>query len=356
MGDMADFTLNQVMDAEEQRMDYLNGGYSTVEAIELGILDEQGYLHYGQTMPKLKRSTKSSTPTSGKTTPVKTQKSKTVGQGFMGNPPITSVVYGPAGVGKTSFAAQFPHPLFLVDPAEKGILDLLAYRQVKNESLTADDVAVYESADQLTSILTAIGSGLSFATPSSPENEIDPSNYQTLVIDSLTGLQAILWKRCCEEKFDGDFSREGFFSYQAGPENAAQNDFPELIELLIRITDTGKNIVCIAHSDIKPHRRPGTAQFDEYVPSIHKKTWECFNRWVQSVLFLNNEVDFESQTEMKKAGRRKPAPKEADRRLLYCDKSNFWTAKNRYGLPYFIDSEGSAQTLYKNFCDHMVAF
>lgn len=44
MGDMADDFLNDVIDAENERFDYLMGNISKFEAIERGILDEDGSL------------------------------------------------------------------------------------------------------------------------------------------------------------------------------------------------------------------------------------------------------------------------------------------------------------------------
>jgi hypothetical protein len=42
MADMADFALDQVMDAEDDRMAYLLGDMSDGEAFERGIIDERG--------------------------------------------------------------------------------------------------------------------------------------------------------------------------------------------------------------------------------------------------------------------------------------------------------------------------
>lgn len=42
MGDMADYALEQVMEAEEDRFLWLMGGMSEFEAYERGIIDENG--------------------------------------------------------------------------------------------------------------------------------------------------------------------------------------------------------------------------------------------------------------------------------------------------------------------------
>jgi len=43
MGEFADYFLDQVFDAEEDRLEFLNGHMSIQEAYERGIVDELGY-------------------------------------------------------------------------------------------------------------------------------------------------------------------------------------------------------------------------------------------------------------------------------------------------------------------------
>ena len=46
MGDMADYALEQVMDAEEDRFRFCSGGMGEQEAYDLGIIDELGYYNH----------------------------------------------------------------------------------------------------------------------------------------------------------------------------------------------------------------------------------------------------------------------------------------------------------------------
>jgi hypothetical protein len=43
MGDMADYALDQVMDCEDDRFQYMFGNMSDARAYELGIIDERGF-------------------------------------------------------------------------------------------------------------------------------------------------------------------------------------------------------------------------------------------------------------------------------------------------------------------------
>jgi hypothetical protein len=48
---MADFALDQVMDAEDDRLEYLLGFITDEDAYELGIIDERGYMPRGGYSP-----------------------------------------------------------------------------------------------------------------------------------------------------------------------------------------------------------------------------------------------------------------------------------------------------------------
>lgn len=54
MGEMADYTLDQVMDAEDDRFLYRTGGMSDAMAYDLGIIDELGgYSHPPMFLPRV---------------------------------------------------------------------------------------------------------------------------------------------------------------------------------------------------------------------------------------------------------------------------------------------------------------
>ena len=52
MGEMADFALNEVFDYEDWRTDYGRGLLSIEEAIDKGVIDEQGYEYSPCAKPK----------------------------------------------------------------------------------------------------------------------------------------------------------------------------------------------------------------------------------------------------------------------------------------------------------------
>ena len=54
MGDMADFELASVIDAEAMRFDYMQGNMSQTEAYDLGVCDEHGSVPHPQTSFKHK--------------------------------------------------------------------------------------------------------------------------------------------------------------------------------------------------------------------------------------------------------------------------------------------------------------
>ncbi|MEK9896208.1 MAG: ATP-binding protein, partial [Burkholderiaceae bacterium] len=93
------------------------------------------------------------------------------------------VVYGQAGVGKTTLGAQAPNPVFLQTESGEGTLEINAFPQVKDFS----------------EMLEAIASLI--------EHEHD---YETLVIDSLDHLEPIIWKEVCKTQGIDSIEKLGY--------------------------------------------------------------------------------------------------------------------------------------------------
>jgi hypothetical protein len=233
------------------------------------------------------------------------------------------ILYGPPGVGKTSFAANAPNAVFLLDSQEQGIHSLLDYGQSPEPKLilTADDWK--ETLSYLETI-----------------NDTSP---EWLILDSLTGFERYCFEQCCIDQYDNDWSTKGFFSYQQGPSTAAKHYWPELINTLQAIANSGINIILIAHSQIKTYDNPEGPNYDTYTTYLHKESWAQLNRWSEAVLFLNYYTPYE------KGKGEKVKTINEDIRYLYCKRSPAFTAKNLYGLPEFLETGDSAEIAWNNF-------
>lgn len=234
------------------------------------------------------------------------------------------VIYGPPGAGKTSLAAQFPDPLFIVDDQEEGIKDLQEFGLAPKgiETITVDKFA--DLKEETDNVLT--------------------KGIKTLVLDSLTGMEKLCFLHHCQENFDGDWSRTGFFSFQQGPKNAAKTDWSEYIHTLESISKHGINVVLLAHSATKNNPNPFGADFDKIVPYLDKETWAYTSRWAQAILLFT----FQQEVKKERGETRNKAVEESFSRILHCQPAPQHDAKNRYGLPPYIDAGETPKEAFNN--------
>jgi hypothetical protein len=245
-------------------------------------------------------------------------------EGFYGKPPVAIVMHGPSGVGKSSWAAHWPKPIFIIDEQEDGISDLVDF----GEAPEPLDVLTVENYNGLLKLTEKFGTKTRGA--------------RTLVFDSLTGFEKLLFIHHCEEHFDGDWSKKGFLNYGQGPKNANKIDWPRWFDLLNAARRNGLNIILLAHSQIKQFNNPEGPDYDQYIPYLDKEIWQTVHRWAQAILFYNY------YTEVKKEGIKTKADQE-DQRNIYTVRTPAFHAKNRMGLEPVIDAGDSGKTAYRAF-------
>lgn len=228
--------------------------------------------------------------------------------GFFGKPPVVLLVYGPSGVGKSSLFAHWPDPGYVIDPDEDGIQDLVEWGQVPEPRF----IETVQSHDEHVAFLHDVAAR---------------RNCRTLVGDSTTGFEKLCYMDHAAKYFDGDYSKEGFFSYQQGPKAASKLGWSDMIAGYRAVWEAGINVVLIAHSRQKTASSPNGQDYEKFFPYMDTDTWQQLHRWCKTVLFYNMEP------EVKKKGLKAKAVEDSEQRILYTTKTAFWDAKNRYGLP-----------------------
>lgn len=249
--------------------------------------------------------------------------------GLLGKPPVTIFCYGPSGVGKTSFAAHMPKPMFIVDPQEEGIEDLVEFGQAPEPF---HETVIVESYTETLGILRNLANG-------------KYPGVQSAILDSATGFEKLTFHHHCDNQFGGDWSKEGFYAFQQGPKNAAKTDWPKLLDACDDVRRAGINVMMLAHSQVKSYNNPEGADYDQYIPYLDKETWQQTHRWAKAVFFYNHSISTE------KKGLKTKAKVGSEQRFIYTGHSATYAAKNRWGLPALIDAGESGKEAFDNFAE-----
>lgn len=246
--------------------------------------------------------------------------------------PSRVILHGVEGIGKTSFAAQSPSPIFLMARGETGLE-------------------------------TLIDAGLLSETPSFPESKTwgdtlaaidvltrNDHPYRTLVLDTLNGFERLCHEHVCLTNYGGDWGERGFTGYMRGYETSLA-DWRELLISLDRLREERKmGIICLCHTKVAPFKNPEGPDYDRYQPDMHPKTWSLTHKWADVVMFGNFETFIDKESPK---GRAKG--KGGQDRFLYTERSAAFDAKNRHGLPGQIAMKPDAAGAWAEFSKCMRA-
>lgn len=215
--------------------------------------------------------------------------------------PPRLVVYGPHGIGKTTFGASAPKPILL--PFEDGIgkLDVPHFPLLRTWS---------ETIEALSALYT------------------DEHDFQTVVVDSLDWLEPYVWAETC--KRHGQPNVEAF-GYGKGFLFAC-DIWREFFDALVALREhKSMAVVLIAHSEIKAFHDPANEPYDRYQLKLQSRAAALVEEWSDCVFFCN----FRTFVAKADAGFNKKVARGVGtgERVLYAEERPGWRAKNRYSLP-----------------------
>lgn len=219
--------------------------------------------------------------------------------------PPRILIYGPGGIGKTTFAAGAPDPVFLFTEDGAGALKVNAFPIVQS----MDDV------------MAAI------ATLYQEEH-----GFQTLVLDSIDHLEPHIWRAVCQERSVENIEDIG---YGKGYVMALDHWHTILDGLEALRRERGMSIILIGHADVKRYDNPTTDSYDRYQPKLDRRALELVIEDMDAVLFANLETRV--KVEDLGFGNQKRRGIETGRRILHTSEKPAFRAKNRYGLPAELD-------------------
>ncbi len=230
--------------------------------------------------------------------------------------PQRIVLHGVEGIGKTTFAASAPSPIFV--GTEDGFGDLDVARLPAPQ--TWPDLMSY--VEQLTR---------------------DPHDFRTVVIDTLDHLERLLWRYLCS-KGKGCDSIEDYGGGFGKGYTAAAEEFGRLANALDRLRDRRRmHVIALAHSHIKTFKNPDGTDYDRYELRMQKHAAALWREWPDVLLFANYDVKVatsEWREDKKLLGKGKAA--DDGRRRVYTSRGAAYDAKNRYSLPEEIDLSWNA--------------
>jgi len=255
-----------------------------------------------------------------------TKKKKSTKGGYLASESVLALfLYGPPGVGKTSYAGHFPKPYFVVDQQETGISDLLKFGQVP------EPVGIKE-VDSWKSLLTT-----------TKKIAAGKTGAKTAIFDSVTGFEKLCFDYHCEKNYNNDWSKKGFLNYFQGPAGAAKTDWPQWIDEINKIREAGINVIVIGHSKLGMFNNPWGADYERFTPDCDKRIWAVTHRWAQAILFYCYHVELEER------GMRVKPEEGSDQRFIFTQWTPQGDAKNRFGLEPIIDAGKDSEEAYANW-------
>ena len=211
------------------------------------------------------------------------------------NAALKVVLYGTEGIGKTTFAAKFPNPLFIDT----------------EEGTTRYDVARFEAPKTWKDILDQIDYVIT-----------NPSSCKTLVLDTADRAEALCTRYICEQNDKPNIEAWG---YGKGYK-ILSDEFVKLTARFDKVIEKGINVVIIAHAQTRKFEQPDElGAYDRYEMKLSKYNAPMLKEWADLLLFVNYKTNIITDANKK-------SRPQGGKRVMYTTHNPVWDAKNRFGL------------------------
>lgn len=216
------------------------------------------------------------------------------------------VIYGPEGIGKSTFASKFPDSVFCDTEG----------------STKAMDVSRFDAPEKWEDIFSAV----KYVSQ-------NPTCCKTFVLDTADWAEMLCIKYTCDK---GGVNGIEDFGYGKGY-TYTQENFKKLIDRLDDLIKLGINVVITAHAKMRKFEQPDEmGAYDRWEMKLSRQVAPMLKEWADIVLFANYKtyVIEDDKTKSKKA--------QGGKRVMYTTHNPCWDAKNRYGLDDCLSFEYSA--------------
>lgn len=180
--------------------------------------------------------------------------------------PMRMVVYGPKGVGKTTFAASFPKPFFIRTEDGLGELSVVSAGILNTWSDLVDQLTWLHDGDH---------------------------DFKTVCLDSLDWLEPIIHAEACKRNKWPNIEHPGYGKGYA----AAVEIWREYIGYLNGLRrDRGMFTVQIAHTKVKDVHSPGMEPYAQFKLKLNDRASEVITEDIDVVGFLSRLITTTSST------------------------------------------------------------
>ncbi len=238
--------------------------------------------------------------------------------------PRRLLVYGVHGVGKTTFAAGAPAPIFVETEEGSDGLDVSRFKLAKTYNDVMDS-------------LRALARG--------------GHEFKTVVLDSLDRLERLIWAEVCETvkhpQTGAKVERIEDYGYGKGYTYAADK-FDELLGALDFIRyRCGMNVVLIAHEHTKKVENPEGDAYDRHEPMLHARASALVQQWTDEVFFACYEMFVTQKTG--DFGRKTSKATGSGERIMRIEERPAYLAKNRLAIT---DGEHTLPLSWDAYAEH----
>lgn len=212
------------------------------------------------------------------------------------------VIYGPEGIGKSTFASRFPDPVFIDTEGSTNDMDVSRLPRPTSWTLLLDEVDYIRKT---------------------------PGVCRTLVIDTIDWAEMMCIEHICDKH-----QKNGIESFGYGNGYVyVKEEFGKFLNKLSDVIEAGINVVLTAHAQLRKFEQPDEmGAYDRWELKLGKKTSSqtspLVKEWADMLLFANYKT---YSVAVDDKGKKYKA--QGGKRIMYTSHHPCWDAKNRYSLP-----------------------